>query len=89
MWRELVLHPVVGPLAAMVVFAEKCRLRPVRIWVDDAGSVAIWSKGYINFCRLCSVHHTGEGDKCGGGGAGVPGGHSEDHQVLDPKGSHG
>ena len=53
--RKLSALELVGPLAAMVVFAEKCRLKPVRIWVDNAGSVAIWGKGYSNSCRLCTT----------------------------------
>ena len=28
---------------------------PVRIWVDNAGSVQIWKKGYSNNCELCST----------------------------------
>ena len=45
---------VIGPLAAISVFASRCRLRPTRIWVDNAGSVGIWSKGHSNYCRLCT-----------------------------------
>ena len=43
-----------GPLAALAVFARECRLRPVKVWVDNAGSVGVWNKGYSNHCRLSS-----------------------------------
>ena len=46
---------LVGPLVALVVFARQCRLQPVRIWVDNAGSVRIWNKGYSSFCRLSTT----------------------------------
>ena len=53
--RKLSALELVGPLVALVVFAKQCRLRPVRIWVANAGSVRIWSKGYSSFCRLSST----------------------------------
>ena len=28
---------------------------PVRIWVDNCGSVAIWRKGYSTRCQLCTI----------------------------------
>ena len=30
-------------------------MMPVRIWVDNAGSVRIWEKGYSSYCRLCTT----------------------------------
>ena len=53
--RKLSALELVGPLAALVAFAERCRMTPVRIWVDNAGSVRIWDKGYSNYCRLCTT----------------------------------
>ena len=53
--RKLSALELVGPLVALVVFAEKCRSSPVNIWVDNAGSVGVWRKGYSNFCRLCTT----------------------------------
>ena len=38
---------------------------------------------------LPPVHYAGKSDKCGGDGAGVPGGHSEGHQMLKRGGGHG
>ena len=37
------------------MFSGQCRRRPVRIWVDNAGSVRIWNKGYSSYCRLCTT----------------------------------
>ena len=53
--RKLSALELVGPLAALVAFAERCRMMPVRIWVDNAGSVRIWEKGYSSYCRLCTT----------------------------------
>ena len=53
--RKLSALELVGPLVALVVFARQCWLKPVRIWVDNAGSVRIWSKGYSSFCRLSTT----------------------------------
>ena len=53
--RKLSALELVGPLVALVVFARQCRLQPVRIWVDNAGSVRIWNKGYSSFCRLSTT----------------------------------
>ena len=52
---EIVGIGTVGPTDSVTVFAKVCRLRPVRIWVDNAGSVGIWKKGYSNNCRLCTT----------------------------------
>ncbi len=34
---------------------DLCRDVPVRIWVDNSGSVNIWKKGYSSSCDLCST----------------------------------
>ena len=39
----------------MAAGVEQLRNRRLVIWVDNAGSVAIWRKGYSNKCRLCST----------------------------------
>ena len=46
---------LIGPLAALVAFAGLCKRKPVKIWVDNAGSVRIWSKGYSSYCGLCTT----------------------------------
>ena len=53
--RKLSALELIGPLAGLVMFAEMCRTRPLRIWVDNAGSVGIWRKGYSNFCSLSTT----------------------------------
>ena len=50
----MVLHPVVGPLAAMVVFAEKCRLRPgwmTRVQWRSGAKATSTSAG----CAVCTT----------------------------------
>ena len=53
--RKLSALELIGPLAPLVVFADLCRMRLVRIWVDNAGSVRIWDKGNSSYCRLCTT----------------------------------
>ena len=53
--RKLTALELIGPLIALVAFADECRRWPVNIWVDNAGSVGVWRKGYSNYCRLCTT----------------------------------
>ena len=53
--RKLSALELMGPLIALVVFAEECQGQPVNIWVDNAGSVRIWQKGYSSWCRLSTT----------------------------------
>ena len=53
--RKLAALELIGPLVALVAFADTCRRQNVDIWVDNSGSVAIWKKGYSNGCRLCTT----------------------------------
>jgi hypothetical protein len=53
--KKLSALELVGPLICIASAARKCRSKPVRIWVDDAGSVAIWKKGYSTSCTLCTT----------------------------------
>ena len=46
---------LVGPFACVAAGADLCRGRPVRIWVDNYGSVAIFKKGYSTSCALSSA----------------------------------
>ena len=39
----------------MAAGVEQLRNRRLVIWVDNAGSVAIWRKGYSNKGRMCST----------------------------------
>ena len=53
--RKLSALELIGPLAGLVMFAQTCRSRPLRIWVDNAGSVGVWRKGYSSYCGLCTT----------------------------------
>jgi hypothetical protein len=46
---------LVGPLVCLAAGAHLCRGKPVNIWVDNAGSVQIWKKGYATTCQLSSA----------------------------------
>ena len=46
---------LVGPLITISSGYSWCRNNPVRIWVDNAGSVFIWKKGYSSSCLLSST----------------------------------
>ncbi len=53
--RKLSALELVGPLICISAGRELCRLNPVRIWVDNAGSVSIFKKGYSTTCNLCNT----------------------------------
>ena len=50
--RKMSALELVGPLLVIAAGYQLCRNRPVRIWVDNAGSVGIWRKGYSTCCAL-------------------------------------
>jgi hypothetical protein len=53
--RKLSALELVGPLICIAAGRHLCRRRPIRIWVDNAGSVGIWRKGYSTTCLLCTT----------------------------------
>jgi hypothetical protein len=53
--RKLSALELVGPLICVSAGRELCRLKPVRIYVDNAGSVSIFKKGYSTTCMLCNT----------------------------------
>ena len=53
--KKLSALELVGPLVVVAAAPELCRRQPVRVWVDNAGSVRIWEKGYSSSCRLCTT----------------------------------
>ncbi len=53
--RKLSALELVGPLICISAARQLCRRRPVRIWVDNSGSVGIWRKGYSTTCQLCTT----------------------------------
>jgi hypothetical protein len=52
--RKLAALELVGPLVAVCSWFNDLRGKHVVIWVDNAGSVGVWKKGYSNSCQLCS-----------------------------------
>ena len=52
--RKLSALELVGPLVAMAAAPDRWRGQAVRFWVDNAGSVRIWAKGYSLRCGLCT-----------------------------------
>jgi hypothetical protein len=53
--RKLSALELIGPLVAVVAGHEKFANSHVTCWVDNAGAVAIWQKGYSTRCRLSST----------------------------------
>jgi hypothetical protein len=53
--RKLSALELIGTLAAVAAGHRKFANQHVTIWVDNAGSVAIWKKGYSTRCRLSST----------------------------------
>jgi len=52
--RKLSALELMGPLIVVTAGAGMLRGLPLTIWVDNAGSVAIWEKGYSTSCALSS-----------------------------------
>jgi len=53
--RKLSALELVGPLICISADQNTCYNKPIRIWVDNSGSVAVWRKGYSTRCRLCTT----------------------------------
>jgi len=53
--KKLSALELVGPLIVVAASYRQSRGRPIIIWVDNAGSVAIWRKGYSSSCSLCTT----------------------------------
>jgi hypothetical protein len=53
--RKLSALELVELLICVAAGAGWCRNQPVRVWVDNAGSVMIWKKGYSTRCKLCTT----------------------------------
>ena len=50
--RKMSALELVGPLLVLSSGFALCKGKPVKIWVDNAGSVGIWRKGYSTTCAL-------------------------------------
>jgi len=53
--RKLSALELIGPLAAISAGHHWAANAFVRIWVDNAGSVQIWKKGYSNHCGIANT----------------------------------
>lgn len=53
--RKLSALELVGPLVCVAAGAHLCRGQPVRVWVDNSGSISIFRKGYSTSCALSST----------------------------------
>jgi hypothetical protein len=53
--RKLSALELIGPLICVAADQEYARGKPVRIWVDNAGAIGIWRKGYSTRCGLCTT----------------------------------
>jgi hypothetical protein len=53
--RKLSALELVGPLICISADQNNCRGMPIRIWVDNSGSIGVWKKGYSTRCRLCTT----------------------------------
>jgi hypothetical protein len=53
--RKLSALELIGPLIAVTAGHQLFANSHVTCWVDNAGSVAIWRKGYSTKCRLSST----------------------------------
>lgn len=53
--RVLSALELLGPLLVISAGHSFCRLNAVRVFVDNAGSVYIWKKGYSTSCQLSST----------------------------------
>ena len=46
---------LLGPLLTLASGFKWCQQTPIRIWVDNAAAVQIWSKGYSTACHLSTT----------------------------------
>jgi hypothetical protein len=55
MARKLAALEMAGPLVAIACAADLLRRQPVNFWVDNAGAVGAWRKGYSAACSICTT----------------------------------
>jgi hypothetical protein len=55
MSRKLAALEMTGALVALASGAAVLRGRPVNFWIDNAGSVGVWRKGYSASCPICTT----------------------------------
>jgi hypothetical protein len=53
--RKLSALELAGPLIIVAAAHKLCRGQAVNVWVDNAGAVEVYRKGYSRNCRLCTT----------------------------------
>ena len=53
--RKLSALELAGPLIVVAAAHVLCRGQALTVWVDNAGSVQVYNKGYSRSCRLCTT----------------------------------
>jgi hypothetical protein len=53
--RKLSALELVGPLVVVAAAHTICRGQTLQVWVDNAGSVEVYRRGYSRNCRLCTT----------------------------------
>ena len=53
--RKLSALELAGPLIVVAAAHKLCRGKTLNVWVDNAGSVEVFRKGYSRNCRLCTT----------------------------------
>ena len=53
--RKLSALELAGPLIVVAAAHSRCRGQALTVWVDNAGSVQVYNKGYSRSCRLCTT----------------------------------
>ncbi len=53
--RKLTALELMGPLIFLCCSPDAFRRQPVDFWIDNAGSVAVWKKGYSPHCSLSTT----------------------------------
>ncbi len=53
--RKLTALELMGPLIFLAAAPDAFRRQSARFWIDNAGSVAVWKKGYSSHCSLSST----------------------------------
>ena len=53
--RKLSALELAGPLIVLAAGHRICRGQALTVWVDNAGAVQVYGKGYSRSCRLCTT----------------------------------
>jgi hypothetical protein len=53
--RKLSALELAGPLVVVAAAHQLCRGQTLQVWVDNAGAVEVFRRGYSRNCRLCTT----------------------------------